>query len=81
LFHGLGPFDKKTGEPIKKPGPPRYTKIFGKTIVELAEKDERIVAVTAAMPLGTGLDLFRERFPERFFDVGIAVWELLNSML
>ena len=72
LFHGLGPFDKKTGEPIKKPGPPRYTKIFGKTIVELAEKDERIVAVTAAMPLGTGLDLFRERFPERFFDVGIA---------
>ncbi len=72
LFHGLGPFDKKTGEPIKKPGPPRYTRVFGDTVVELAEKDDKIVAITAAMPLGTGLDRFRERFPERFFDVGIA---------
>ncbi len=72
LFHGLGPFDKETGEPIKKPGPPRYTKVFGDTVVELAEKDNKVVAITAAMPLGTGLDKFREKFPERFFDVGIA---------
>jgi 1-deoxy-D-xylulose-5-phosphate synthase len=72
LFHGLGPFDIKTGEPIKKPAPPSYTQVFGKTLVELAEQDERIVAITAAMPLGTGLVYFRERFPERYFDVGIA---------
>ncbi len=72
LFHGLGPFDRETGEPVKKPGPPRYTRIFGDTVVELAEKDDKIVAITAAMPLGTGLDRFREKFPERFFDVGIA---------
>ncbi len=72
LFHGLGPFDRETGEPIKKPGPPRYTKVYGDAIVELAEKDKNIVAITAAMPLGTGLDKFREQFPDRFFDVGIA---------
>ena len=72
LFHGLGPFDKETGEPIKKPGPPRYTRIFGDAVVELAERDDRVVAITAAMPLGTGLDKFREKFPNRFFDVGIA---------
>ncbi len=72
LFHGLGPFDRETGEPVKKPGPPRYTRIFGDTVVELAEKDDKIVAITAAMPLGTGLDRFREKFPKRFFDVGIA---------
>ncbi len=72
LFHGLGPFHRITGEPIKKPGPTKWSKIYGKTIVELAEKDEKIVAITAAMTLGTGLDLMRERFPERHFDVGIA---------
>lgn len=73
LFHGIGPFDIKTGRPIKKrDSPPSYTEIFGKTLVELAEQDKRIVAITAAMPEGTGLHLFRDRFPERFFDVGIA---------
>ncbi len=72
LFHGLGPFHRITGEPIKKSGPMKWSKIYGKTIVELAEKDEKIVAITAAMTLGTGLDLMRERFPERHFDVGIA---------
>ena len=72
LFHGLGPFNKETGEPIKKPGPPRYTKVFGDAVVELAKRDEKVVAITAAMPLGTGLDKFREEFPDRFFDVGIA---------
>ncbi len=72
LFHGLGPFHRITGEPVKKPGPAKWSKIYGQTIVELAEKDEKIVAITAAMTLGTGLDLMRERFPERHFDVGIA---------
>ncbi len=73
LFHGIGPFDIKTGRPIKKrDSPPSYTEIFGKTLVELAEQDKRIVAITAAMPEGAGLHLFRDRFPERFFDVGIA---------
>lgn len=51
---------------------PTYTEVFGKTLVELGEKDEKIVAITAAMPDGTGLSYFAERFPERFFDVGIA---------
>ena len=72
-FHGVGPFEKETGRPVK---PERkiasYTEVFGKTILELAEKDERIVAITAAMPEGTGLDKFAERFRDRFFDVGIA---------
>ena len=72
LFHGLGPYDPKTGEPVKKPGPPSYSSVFGKTVLEIAEKDPTVVAITAAMALGTGLVPFRERFPERFFDVGIA---------
>lgn len=72
FFHGLGPFDKETGKPLKTSDKPSYTSIFRKAIVDLAEKDDKVVAITAAMPLGTGLDLFRERFPNRFFDVGIA---------
>jgi len=72
LFHGLGPFEIETGKPLKKQAPPSYTEVFGKTLVELAEEDDKIVAITAAMPLGTGLSIFREKFPERFFDVGIA---------
>lgn len=72
-FHGVGPFDVATGRPrASRPGPPSYTKIFGETICALAEKDERIAAITAAMPDGTGLAEFARRFPERFFDVGIA---------
>ena len=72
-FHGTGPFDIATGNKITKPGaPPAYTSVFGKTLVELAEKDKTIVAITAAMPDGTGTNLFAKRFPERFFDVGIA---------
>jgi len=72
-FHGVGPFEKETGRPVKPEKKiASYTEIFGKTILELAEKDERIVAITAAMPEGTGLDKFAERFPDRFFDVGIA---------
>lgn len=72
-FHGIGPFEKDTGNSIK-PGnqTPVYTDIFGQTLIELAEKNKRIVAITAAMPEGTGLDEFAKRFPDRFFDVGIA---------
>lgn len=73
MFHGIGPFDRETGRPCgTKGGATSYTGVFGKTLVELAEKDERIVAITAAMPDGTGLQEFSRRFPERFFDVGIA---------
>ena len=72
-FHGTGPFDIATGRKISKPGaPPTYTSVFGKTLVELAKKDKSIVAITAAMPEGTGTNLFAQRFPDRFFDVGIA---------
>ncbi len=72
IYHGVGPFDPATGEVKKSSGPPSYTGVFGKTLVDMAAKDERIVAITAAMPDGTGLIPFAERFPERFYDVGIA---------
>lgn len=73
LFHGVGPFDKATGRVLaSKGGPASYTGVFGKTIAAMAEKDKRIVAITAAMLEGTGLKEFAQRFPERFFDVGIA---------
>jgi 1-deoxy-D-xylulose-5-phosphate synthase len=72
FYHGVGAFDTATGRAEKKPGPPSYTKVFGEAIVELAEEDPSIVGITAAMPGGTGLELFSERFPERFYDVGIA---------
>jgi 1-deoxy-D-xylulose-5-phosphate synthase len=70
-FHGLGPYDPETGK-TEPPGQPTYSEIFANTLVQLAGKDERIVAITAAMPNGTGLDLFRPHFPKRYFDVGIA---------
>lgn len=72
IFHGLGKFDPKTGEIIKSTTRPTYTKIFGRTMVELARKNEKLVCITAAMALGTGLSELAEEFPERFFDVGIA---------
>ncbi|MEW5995021.1 MAG: 1-deoxy-D-xylulose-5-phosphate synthase, partial [Candidatus Zixiibacteriota bacterium] len=72
-FHGVGKFDKITGKAGRKsPGRPAYTDVFGDTMLELAAKDDRVVAITAAMPDGTGLMKFAEQFPERFFDVGIA---------
>ncbi len=72
-FHGISPFDIKTGKVIKSPNePPSYTEIFGKTIVRLGEMEPRLVAITAAMKSGTGLKAFAERFPDRFFDVGIC---------
>ena len=72
VFHGVGRFDEETGIMSRNPVTPTYTHVFGKTLVELAEKDHRIVAITAAMPIGTGLTEFSERFPERFYDIGIA---------
>ncbi|MFY9942969.1 MAG: 1-deoxy-D-xylulose-5-phosphate synthase [Desulfobacterales bacterium] len=72
-FHGCGCFEVNTGNCIQHPcGAPTYTQVFGRSLVELAEKNPAIVAVTAAMPEGTGLHQFSETFPERFFDVGIA---------
>jgi len=72
-FHGVGPFDVKTGKVLKSLNePPSYTEIFGKTILRLAEIEPRIIAITAAMRLGTGLKTFSEKYPDRFFDVGIC---------
>jgi 1-deoxy-D-xylulose-5-phosphate synthase len=70
-FHGLGPYDPETGK-TNASGLPTYSEVFANTLVDLANKDERIVAITAAMPNGTGLDLFRPHHPKRYFDVGIA---------
>jgi 1-deoxy-D-xylulose-5-phosphate synthase len=70
-FHGLGPYDPETGK-TEPAGQPTYAEVFGNTLVQLAREDDRIVAITAAMPNGTGLDLFRPHFPKRYFDVGIA---------
>jgi 1-deoxy-D-xylulose-5-phosphate synthase len=70
-FHGLGPYDPETGD-TKPAGQLTYAEVFATTLVDLANKDERIVAITAAMPSGTGLDLFRPHHPKRYFDVGIA---------
>lgn len=71
-FHGIGSFEKETGTLTKKPSAMSYTEAFGRTLTTLAEDDERVVAITAAMPAGTGLTHFAGRFPDRFFDVGIA---------
>ncbi|MFH1415030.1 MAG: 1-deoxy-D-xylulose-5-phosphate synthase [Elusimicrobiota bacterium] len=72
-FHGTSPFDIETGEPsMNGDYIPKYQDVFGDTIVELAKKDKDIIAITAAMTSGTGLSKFKERFPKRFYDVGIA---------
>jgi 1-deoxy-D-xylulose-5-phosphate synthase len=72
-FHGVGCFNADTGEDIKTENCiPTYTEVFGKTLLKMAETDDRIIAVTAAMPEGTGLVKFAETYPDRFFDVGIA---------
>jgi len=70
-FHGLGPYDPETGE-TKPAGLQTYSEVFANTLVELANEDEKVVAITAAMPNGTALDLFRPHHPKRYFDVGIA---------
>lgn len=71
-FHSTGPFEIATGKAVAKNKLKTYTDAFSEKLVELAKEDKRIVAITAAMPEGTGLDKFRDLFPERFFDVGIA---------
>jgi 1-deoxy-D-xylulose-5-phosphate synthase len=72
-FHGVVKFDVATGKQDKgAPGAPSYTKVFGQSLIREAEKDDRIIAITAAMPSGTGVDMFQSRFPERSYDVGIA---------
>jgi len=71
-YHGLGPFNIETGEPLKRPSSASYTDVFGKTMVQLAASDKRIAAISAAMVTGTGLSKFAELYPDRFFDVGIA---------
>lgn len=72
-FHGTGPFDIPTGKKKSNPdAPASYTKVFSDALVDLAEKDRKVVAITAAMPEGTGLDVFGKFYPDRFFDVGIA---------
>lgn len=71
-WHGVGSFDILTGKSLKKSSSKSATSIFGETILEFAKKDEKIVGVTAAMPSGTGLDAVMEKYPERFWDVGIA---------
>jgi 1-deoxy-D-xylulose-5-phosphate synthase len=72
--HGVTPFDIPSGEVIKssKPAPPTYTAVFADALIEMAKQDPKIVAVTGAMPEGTGLDKFAKAFPDRMFDVGIA---------
>ena len=71
LFHGIGPFEPETGCPLGG-GLPTYSDVFGNVLTELAGKDDRIVAVSAAMKEGTGLEQFARRYPDRFYDVGIA---------
>ena len=74
-YHGIGSFDVATGKPRAAPAPPggeKFTSVFSKTLVHLAHGNPNIVAITAAMPEGTGLERFRKQYPKRFFDVGIA---------
>jgi 1-deoxy-D-xylulose-5-phosphate synthase len=73
-FHGVGGFEISTGSPKKASSlsPPTYTEVFGKAMIDLGKRENRLVAITAAMPEGTGLNGFAEMFPERFMDVGIA---------
>ncbi|NTV54693.1 MAG: 1-deoxy-D-xylulose-5-phosphate synthase, partial [Syntrophaceae bacterium] len=72
-FHGIGPFNARTGDVSADPsGIPSYTEVFGRTMIKLARENPKVVAITAAMCSGTGLDAYAKEFPERFFDVGIA---------
>ena len=72
-FHGVSKFNIKTGEQIKSlSNTPSYTKVFANSLIKHAEKDSKVIGITAAMPSGTGMDLFGKKFPSRMFDVGIA---------
>ncbi len=79
-WHGVGPFDKTTGKSLKKSSRPSATKIFSEKLCQMAQKDRSIVGVTAAMPSGTGMKQLMERFPDRFWDVGIAEQHAVTSM-
>lgn len=72
VFHGIGPFDMETGQPLKKSSIPSYSGVFGNKLIQMAEQTEKIVAVSAAMFEGTGLEKFSREYPKRAFDVGIA---------
>lgn len=79
-FHGTGPFEIATGKKIANPNAPvTYTEVFGKSLIELAAKDDKIVGITAAMPDGTGLSAFAKAYPDRCFDVGIAEQHAVTS--
>ncbi len=71
-WHGLGPYKIESGEVVKKPGPPSYSGVFAETMKRMAAESDKLVAVTPAMPNGSGLDKFAKEYPERMFDVGIA---------
>jgi 1-deoxy-D-xylulose-5-phosphate synthase len=71
-FHGAGPFQVATGEPLQKAWGPSFSSVFGEAMIKIAEKDAKVLAITAAMGEGTGLRGFSEKLPDRFFDVGIA---------
>lgn len=79
-WHSVSPFDISTGLPLKPPSASNPTKIFAKKLLDLAQKDEKIIGVTAAMPSGTGLDLLMDNLPNRFFDVAIAEAHATTSM-
>jgi 1-deoxy-D-xylulose-5-phosphate synthase len=77
-FHGASPFNIHTGESLVKNRRPTYSSVFGQTLLKIAQGDDKVIAITAAMPEGTGLTGFAEKFPERFFDVGIAEQHAVN---
>jgi 1-deoxy-D-xylulose-5-phosphate synthase len=77
-FHGAAPFDVDSGEAAAKVGPPSYSAVFGRTMIELGKADRRVVTITAAMPEGTGLTAFAAELPGQFFDVGIAEQHAIN---
>jgi 1-deoxy-D-xylulose-5-phosphate synthase len=77
-FHGAAPFNRATGEPLSKATAPTYSQVFGQAMLKLARRDERIIAITAAMPDGTGLSRFAAEWPGRFYDVGIAEQHAVN---
>ena len=79
VFHGVGPFDIATGKSKKESTEKSYTDIFAESLIKEGKEDSRIVAITAAMPDGTGLDKFEKAFPKRFFDVGIAEAHAVTS--
>ncbi len=79
-WHGVSAFDLKTGESAKKNGPKAATAIFSETLLAMAEEDEKVVGVTAAMPSGTGMSAVMEKYPERFWDVAIAEQHAVTSM-